>query len=103
MPALDKSFRAVLQKSPSKGGWTYVVMPGSAEFFGTKGLVKVSGTNVHPLRHHQHSFLVPDAGLREDRVLHLVSRCEYSPSIGLLVLMERAPDRPVIRALTDAH
>jgi hypothetical protein len=42
--AIDKTFQAVLQKSPSKGGWTYVVMEGSAEYFGTKGLVKVEGT-----------------------------------------------------------
>jgi hypothetical protein len=42
--ALDRTFTAVLQKSPASGGWTYVVTDWSAEFFGTRGLVKVAGT-----------------------------------------------------------
>jgi len=41
---MDAQFTTELVKSPTKGGWTYVAWPNSADFLGTRGFAKVCGT-----------------------------------------------------------
>jgi hypothetical protein len=91
---INKRFAAKLERSPSKGGWTYVIWPRSAKFFETRGLVKVRGKiDGHQFRS---SFMAMGDGRHMLPVKADIRRA-ISKEVGdtVTVILEERIDKPV--------
>jgi Domain of unknown function (DUF1905) len=90
--SLNVTFVVELQKSPAKGGWYFVVWPHSAEFFGTRGLVKVRGFMYD--QPFQSAFMAMGGGVHKLPVAtKIAKRLGKSPGDALTVQLDERMDR----------